>query len=195
MKTTSCNTTLLLCLLPILLVACQSESGSAMKDPYTVDMKATKDSTEIEILSDDQGCETNGHGKKGCVQCKKNKECTIEFRLNLAQGQVGKTCQATPPPDWVITKVELSPDGSSLTNKGDFPKEPSGWMKNAFEGIDGSNGSLPVPANPTQSITVIDLNNHRYGGLKTAYYQVTATSCGVAPRTIQIDPAIQNKGR
>jgi len=197
MKITSCNTALLLCLLPVLLVACKADSvpTTAEKVPYTVDLKATKDATEIEILSLDQGCSGNGHGKKGCVQCEKNKDCTIEFRLNLAKEQTGQTCQASPPPDWVITKVQLSVIGNTSTDKGFFGRAPVDWLVNAFPGISKTNGSLPVPADPTQSIVVTDLNNHRDGSLRTAYYQITASSCGANPKTIEIDPAIQNKGK
>jgi len=195
MKITSCNAALLLCLPLIVLSACQFGPTSAEKVPYTVELKATKDATKIEVLSLDQGCSGNGHGKKGCVQCKKNKECTIEFRLNLPKQEADQTCQSISPPDWVITKVELSPDGIPESYKGNFPRKPSDWMKKAFPGIDESDGSLPVPADPSQSIVVTDLNNHRDGTVKTAYYRITATSCGANPRTIQSDPAMQNKGK
>ncbi len=195
MKTKSCNAALLLCLPLILLVACRVDPTPSNKVPYTVDLQAAKGATKIEILTPDQGCSDNGRGKKGCVECKKNQECTIEFRLNLEHGQVGQTCQEVPPPDWVITEVQLSENGSVLTGKGAFGGEPPDWMLKAFPGISEKNGSLPVPASPTQSIILTDLNNHRYGGLKTAYYQVTATSCVAGIKPITIDPAIQNKGK
>ena len=35
----------------------------------------------------------------------------------------------------------------------------------------------PDTSKATQSATIIDLNNHGDGSVKTAYYQVTASSC------------------
>ena len=161
-----------------------------------VDLLAVKDATKIEPISPDHGCSTDGKGKNGCVQFEKNEVGTIDLRLNPQYA--GRTCQTNPPSDWVITRVELSPSGDPVTEKGDFPKSPLPWMVDAFPGINTKNGTLyfePDISKATQSVSIVDLNNHRGGSVNTAYYQVTASSCGADPKTIQIDPAIRNKGK
>jgi hypothetical protein len=186
------------------LAACQvSPTGS---DPgalealanFKVELSAAKGATEIEVVTPDQGCSTDQKGNKGCVQCKKGEACTIEFKLNLGEGQLERTCTVNPPPDWVITKVELSAHNIPQTDKGDFNKRATGWMMNAFPGLIERDGTVYGPletSKATQSATIIDLNNHRYGSVKTAYYQVTASSCAAGIEPITIDPAIKNEGR
>jgi hypothetical protein len=191
----NCNTVLLLCLPLFFLMSCQSAPTSTTKVPYIVNMKAAKGATKIEITSDSQGCGLRG--KKGCVECKKSKECTIELRLNLESGQVGQTCQSASPPDWVITRVELSAKGDSTTQKGlfgDLGERPD-WLKNAFPEMNPQDGTLPIPVNPTQSIIFNDLNNHPNNDVKIAYYEVTASSCVATIKPIMVDPAVQNKGK
>jgi hypothetical protein len=161
-----------------------------------VDLLAAKDATKIEPISPDHGCSTDGKGKKGCVQFARNEVGTIDLRLNPQYA--GRTCQTNPPSDWVITKVELSASGDPETEKGEFPKQPLPWMLNAFPGINKKNGTLyfqPDTTKATQSVSIIDLNNHRDGSLKIAYYQVTASSCVAGIEPITIDPAIKNKGK
>jgi len=162
-----------------------------------IDLAAAKDASEITVTSLDQGCSTDGKGGKGCVQFAKNEVGTIEFRLNPEFP--GRTCLTNPPSDWVITKVGLSASGDAETEKGNFDgRPPPGWMVNAFPGISRKDGTLyfqPDTSKATQSVSIVDLNNHRDGSVKTAYYQVTASSCGADPRTILIDPVIKNKGK
>jgi hypothetical protein len=161
-----------------------------------VDLLAAKDATKIEPISPDHGCRTDGTGKKGCVQFDKNEVGTIDLRLNPQYA--GRTCQTNPPSDWVITRVELSPSGNPVTEKGIFPTKSLPWMVDAFPGINPKNGTLYFETDiskATQSVSIVDLNNHRGGSLNTAYYQVTATSCAAGIKPITIDPAIQNKGK
>lgn len=202
MKTKFCNTALLMCLPLILLMACQvpptgSDPGrSAGVVNYVVELSAAKGASEITVTSPDQGCNTAGQGKKGCVQCEEAEICTIQFTLN--PGQTQASCQASSPPDWVITKVELSAHGDAQTEKGVFPKRATGWMVNAFPKINVNDGTVyvqPDTFKATQSATIIDLNNHRKGTVKTAYYQVTASSCTAGIPPIMIDPAIKNTGK
>jgi hypothetical protein len=162
-----------------------------------IDLAAARDASEITVTSPDQGCSTDGKGKKGCVQFAKNEVGTIEFRLNPEFP--GRTCLTNPPSDWVITKVELSANGDADTEKGNFDgRPPPGWMVSAFPGISRKDGTLyfqPDTSKASQSVIIVDLNNHRDGSVKTAYYQVTASSCTANPKTILIDPAIRNKGK
>lgn len=184
------------------LAACQmppprdDDGGEETLVNVNIDLAAAKDASEITVTSPDQGCSTDGKGKKGCVLFDKNEVGTIEFRLNPESP--GRTCLTNPPSDWVITKVELSASGDPDTEKGIFDKRPPpGWMVNAFPGISKKDGTLyfqPDTMKAAQSLSIVDLNNHRDGSVKTAYYQVTVSSCGAEPKTIQIDPAIQNKG-
>ena len=120
---------------------------------------------------------------------------TIEFRLN--NGQVGATCQTVPPADWVITRVQLSSSCKPETEKGVFGGKQPPWIVSAFPPINEKNGTLydqPDISKATQSVTIINLNNHE-GTVKTAYYEVTASSCADRSKTIQIDPVIRNKGK
>ena len=184
------------------LAACQmpppkdDDGGQETLVNVKIDLAAAMDASEITVTSPDQGCSTDGKGKKGCVQFARNEVGTIELRLNPEYP--GRTCLTNPPSNWVITKVELSASGDPDTEKGNFDKRPPpGWMVNAFPGIDIKDGTLyfqPDTTKATQSVSIVNLNNHRDGSVKTAYYQVTASSCGADPKTIQIDPAIQNKG-
>ena len=184
------------------LAACQmpppkdDDGGQETLVNVKIDLAAAMDASEITVTSPDQGCSTDGKGKKGCVQFARNEVGTIELHLNPEYP--GRTCLTNPPSDWVITKVELSASGDPDTEKGNFDKRPPpGWMVNAFPGIDIKDGTLyfqPDTTKATQSVSIVNLNNHRDGSVKTAYYQVTASSCGADPKTIQIDPAIQNKG-
>lgn len=186
------------------LTACQvSPTGS---DPvavgalanFKVELSAAKGATQIEVVTPDQGCSPDQKGNKGCVQCAKGEACTIEFKLNLGGGQLERTCTANPPPDWVITKVELSAHGDAQTDKGEFNKKATGWMMNAFPGLTEKDGTVynqTDTSKATQSATIIDLNDHGDGSVKTAYYQVTASSCAAGIKPITIDPAIKNEGR
>jgi uncharacterized protein YcfL len=203
MKIKSCSNALWLCLPLLMLAACQlptAENDTGSQEilvNYSVDMAAAKDAAKIEISTPAQGCGTDGKGRNGCVEFGKNQVGTVELRLNA--GTPGRTCLTNPPADWVITKVELSASGDPETDKGTFAnRPPPAWMVDAFPGVNPKSGVLydqPDTSRASQSVAVIDLNNHRDGSVKIAYYQVTASSCGDRSKTIQIDPAMINKGK
>lgn len=185
----------------LFLVACQAppmeQEAGIRNNPvnYTVDMVVADNGMAIALNTPDRSCTSDGVGKNGCVQFGKGTMGTIEFRLD--NGQLGTTCQAVPSAEWVITKVQLSSSGNPATEKGVFGGKQPQWIVSAFPPINGKNGTLydqPDISKATQSVTIINLNNHE-GSVKTAYYEVTASSCADRSKTILIDPAIRNKGK
>jgi hypothetical protein len=191
---------LVLVTLPFL-AACQAppmeQEAGIRNNPvnYTVDMAVADNAMVIALNTPDRSCTSDGVGKNGCVQFGKGTMGTIEFRLN--NGQAGTTCQTDPAANWVITRVQLSSSGDSTTEKGTFGGKQPQWLVSAFPPINEKNGTLydqPDISKATQSVTIINLNNHE-GTVKTAYYEVTASSCADRSKAIQIDPVIRNKGK
>jgi len=192
---------LLLSASSILLAACQpagvvKETGHQNLDDFIVDLKAGAGATRIEVTSPAQGCTGGAATEMGCVQFAKNKQGANWLILNRDQKK--GSCQSQKPADWVITKVELSATFDASTGKGAFGGSQPDWLVEAFPGVDQATGTLYFESDlskASQKALIINLNNHEDGQLKTAYYQVTASSCTEGPLPIDIDPSIQNTGK
>jgi hypothetical protein len=189
---------ILLSLLPVV-TACATdpskpaESAGEVKN-FTVMINPAAQGATLEISSASQGC-TQREPKNGCVQFEPNDVGTVT--LKLAGEREGTGCNTVPAATWVLTQVRLSDTGIEQTEKGKFGGEQAPWLVRAFPGVNGENGVYyeKTAEKGKVSVTLIDLNNHpTKEGVKTAYYEVTATHCASLKSSVT-DPAIRNTGK
>jgi hypothetical protein len=188
----------------ILLVATACVPGSRTENvvaskyrPYTVVLqpKNTPGNQELEVKSGPQGYGKGGK-KNGFVGFDSGEYGTITFTLKGEEA--GDQCSPKGSANWVITRIAFSDSGNTTTEKGDnFNAEQDDWLVNAFPGVDKDTGVLyeEDKEDGISSVAIFDWNDHPAAwGVKTAYYEVTATECASGDE-VKTDPGIVNKGK
>jgi len=149
---------------------------------------------KLEPHPSNNGCPGIPGTGKGCVKFEVGTLGTIN--LSMFGGTADKNCADSPQPDYVITKVELTAQGTG--DKGVFPlADPApGWLTAAFPTIELPEGIVYEASlsDASESAVVLNLNNNDPAkGVKTSWYRVTVQDCvGGAP--IVSDPQVPNHG-
>jgi hypothetical protein len=97
--------------------------------------------------------------------------------FGVKQKNLGGSCNKGTA-DWVITRLRLSAEGNTTTEKGSgFGSPQPEWLLDAFPDVDLSNGVL-FEADKTQGVTFLPVYNaNGQRGYKFIYYEVTLAKC------------------
>jgi hypothetical protein len=151
----------------------------------------------LKIESSNQNCPPASQSP-GCVRFEKGTFGTISFRLQGQGGNSTKSCSDSGV-SWVITGIagSVTPMPGDPTKGSGWGASLPGWVTTAFYPVaDASGGVLysgPIAESKT-AVTLLNLNNNSFDdGVKTLYYQVTASKCdGSGTKTS--DPGVENEG-
>ena len=187
-------------------------AGAALAAPpewitKTVGLKVNPGKGEVRADEGNQGCQRGkspAAERKGCVRFETDKIGTLTVTLKHGPNTGEAEGCSDPGVGWVITKIELTHEGYSLSSgsstvpseKGIFGASVPPWLKQAFPGT-ADNGVVysAAPEIATDSASIVNLNNHdASGGSKDVWYRVTVTSCKDYGISLQSDPRIENDG-
>lgn len=173
---------------------------AAKYKPFTVELKPPSGSdTELEVVSGPQGIDNSGK-ENGWVGFGEGDLGTITFDLRGEGGSGTKNqCHNSgPSAKWVITKIRLSDNGDTDTQKGlNFGNPQDEWLVHAFPGVEKDTGVIydVKRLEGTTSVAIFNMNDHPASwGVKIAYYEVTASECS-SDKTATTDPGVGNRGR
>jgi len=135
--------------------------------------------------------------KLGCVGFAVGDIGAIIFDIQNG-GNQHATCLSIPKPNWVITEVRLTDKvlAPATDEKGDFSQTVDTWVEQSFPQINPTTRVVyHADLNfASRTAIVLDLNvNNAADGAKTAYYEVTASTCDGA--TLKTDPMVRNDGK
>ena len=173
----------------------QISTTTGNEEQFTVLLQPKSGDEELKVKSGPQGWGKGGK-KDGYVGFDVGDYGTIIFAIKGEDP--GNKCADEDGAKWVITEIKLSDEGDASTEKGNnFNAEQDEWLIQAFPGTAKSTG-VRFSVNKDQGITsvvVINKNDHpKAWGLKTAYYEVTASECS-GDDTVTTDPGVGNRGK
>lgn len=190
--------TIAMCVFAVLCVMSTAAQGAQTFESYEIKFQPKPGKGELEVTSGDKNCAKGVGARKGCVNFEEDDFGLITFSIH---NQV-RYCTDSGT-QWVISKIELSPEGyylagGTISDKGIFPSLSTmpPWLKSAFPQVN-DNGVLYKVANPqdgSTQVTAINLNNNDPDdGTKDIWYRVEVTKCG-SDEVLVSDPRFENEG-
>ena len=172
--------------------ACAAPGTKPVRKDFDVLLQAKPNQGYVKIDSAPQGWR-NSRKRNGYVGFDRGESGEIRFKIKTE-----KRRDCADGAKWVITRLQLTADGATNTEKGErdsFGTDQPAWLREAFESLDNDQGDYFRAKTLNDGVTTLTVvNDNQQRGSRWIYYQITVDSCDGEDR-LRTDPVIRNGGK